>query len=261
MRALSLDANRVIVDDAAGGRIVSLQVDGRELLVAAARDASPTSYGCFPMAPWAGRIRDGRLTWEGETHELPINHPPHAIHGTVFDRPWTVDATDGVSLRMSVDLGPRWPWPGRAVQHLTLGSTRLDLRLEVHATAEPFPAWCGWHPWFRRPVELSFSAGEMFVRDEGGIPTGERVAPPPGPWDDCFTEVRAAPVLRWPDGPEIAVGTSAAYLVVFTEPEHAVCVEPQTAPPDAAALGLATVVTPDRPLVAEAAFAWGAPIL
>jgi aldose 1-epimerase len=43
--------------------------------------------------------------------------------------------------------------------------------------------------------------------------------------------------------------------VVYSEPEHAICIEPQTGPPDA--LNIAReLVTSESPLVAEARIAW-----
>ncbi len=261
MIGLAAGAARATLDPDDGGRVTSLVVDEAELLVPRAPDGNASSYGCFPMVPWAGRIRDGRFTWQGVTHQLPVNLPPHAIHGTGFTRPWNVVAADERSTRMEVDLGPDWPFAGHAVHALGLTPDGLDLRLEVHAAGEPFPAWCGWHPWWRRPVELSFHPGAMYRRDATGIPTGELVAVPPGPWDDCFTRGADPPVLRWPSGLSVAVESSADYFVVYDQLDHAVCVEPQTAPPDAVNLGLATVIEPGRPLVARAAFRWGRPIL
>jgi galactose mutarotase-like enzyme len=43
--------------------------------------------------------------------------------------------------------------------------------------------------------------------------------------------------------------------VVYTVPADAICVEPQTAPPDALNAGPA-VVEPGRPLVAEMTWTW-----
>jgi aldose 1-epimerase len=43
--------------------------------------------------------------------------------------------------------------------------------------------------------------------------------------------------------------------VVFTEPEHAICVEPQSGPPDAFNLD-DPVVTPDAPLVVHLTVRW-----
>ena len=39
----------------------------------------PIRWGAYPMAPWAGRIRDGRFTFRGRDVRLPLNLPPHAI--------------------------------------------------------------------------------------------------------------------------------------------------------------------------------------
>jgi aldose 1-epimerase len=256
---ISLEAGGVTagVDAEAGGRLASLVVAGRERLVT--EGDGPTLWGCFPMAPWAGRVREGRFRWAGVDHQLPLRLPPHAMHGTVLDRPWTVVAEDGRGVTLEIDLGPDWPWPGRAVQELRLAPHQLELRLELHGDGEAFPASCGWHPWFRRPVDLDLDAASLWRRDASGIPTGELVPAPESTegLDDCLTGLRRPPRLRWPDGVELEVRSSCEHVVVFTEPAHAVCVEPQTGPPDALTLA-PRVVGPD-PLVATATFRWGGP--
>ena len=60
------------------------------------------NYGCFPMAPWAGRVRHGHFVFEGVEHQLPLNKPPHAIHGIVRDLRWHVDAKDDSTAAISV---------------------------------------------------------------------------------------------------------------------------------------------------------------
>jgi aldose 1-epimerase len=114
--------------------------------------------------------------------------------------------------------------------------------LEVEMTLdadEPQPAVIGWHPWFRRalepggmPVSLQLDAAQMLVRDAEGIPSVERTRPSDGPWDDCFTGLRSDPVLAWP-GLRLTISSSCRWWVVYTEPSYAVCVEPQSGPPDA----------------------------
>lgn len=248
---------RATVDPVAGGRLASLELDGEERLVT--EGDGPTQWGCFPMAPWAGRVREGRFRWAGVDHQLPLRLPPHAVHGTVLDRQWTVVAEEERGVTLEIELGPDWPWPGRAVHELRLAPHRLDLRLEVHAEEEPFPASCGWHPWFRRPVELDLEATSLWHRDGSGIPTGELVPAPATTeaLDDCLTGLRRPPRLRWPDGVQLEVRSNCEHLVVFTQPEHAVCVEPQTGPPDA--LNLAPRVVGSEPLVATASLRWGNP--
>jgi aldose 1-epimerase len=248
-------AARVRVDAEAGGRVASLRVEDLELLVP--KGADPLRWGLYPMAPFAGRVRRGRFRFAGIERTLATNLPPHAIHGTVFTRPWRDDGGG----RFSIDLGAGWPFAGRALQEVSLAPDALSLRLEVHSDGEAFPASLGWHPWFPRrlargeAVALRIPARAMYVRDAEGIPSGATVAPPPGPWDDCFTEFSAPPEVHWPGALRLCIESSADHFVVYDEPEHAVCVEPQTGPPDALN-GAPFIVEPGRPLVATTRLSW-----
>lgn len=250
---------RVTLDPERGGRIASLRVDRLELLVNAADGAM--NWGCFPMAPYAGRVRNGRFRYAGLEHRLPLNMPPHAIHGTVYDHAWKVEHAEETDAVLVTDLGEHWPFAGRVVQRIRVDDDGLDLRMEIWAEDEPFPASCGWHPWWRRqlatgePVAIDLDAGAVWTRGEDGIPTGDLGPPPPQPWDDCFTDLNRPPVLRWEGAIEVEVDTSCMDIVVYDEPSHAVCVEPQTGPPDALRL-TPVVVEPGLPLVAEASFRW-----
>jgi len=230
------DARLEIAPDL-GGRIVSFTVEGRELLVTSAAD--DIRYGSFPMVPYAGRVRDGSFTFRGQRHRLPLNLPPHAIHGTVHVRGWTVED----ERTIATDLEEPWPFAGRVVQGFELGPDRLTVTMAVSAV-EPMPVALGWHPWFRRhlddpapagrsaPAELGFEAAVMFERDPDGIASRRRVPPAPRPWDDCFTEIRRGPTITWPGFLTLALSTSLAYWVIYDETPHAICIEPQSAPPD-----------------------------
>ena len=247
------------VDLHCGGRLSSLRVNGLELLVTQAERS--IDWGAYPMAPWAGRVRGGRFPWAGAVQQLPINAPPHALHGTVFDAEWI--QTGPNSLRCA--LGEHWPWAGEARSVLQLSDRALEWRLEVHAKEEPFPVVLGWHPWFRRrldsgePLRLHVDAAEMYVRDRAGIPTGELREPTQGPWDDCFRGLREAPELDWPGVVKLKIESSCDHWVVYSEPEHAVCVEPQSGPPDAFNLGGAEWAKPGRPVVHTLRVAWELP--
>ena len=261
MRLSAGDAT-VEIRPADGGRIASFTVAGREVLVTGRTD--PMQWGCYPMVPFAGRVRNGRFTFEGRDYQLPLGLPPHAIHGVVYDRPWRTDDTH----TLSVELGPPWPFAGRVVQRVDLEPGRLVLTLELHAV-ERMPATLGWHPWFRRRLgregggpdalsaeaEVLLDAGSMYLRDADGIPTGKLVPPTPGPWDDCMTDLRADPIVRWPGRLELELRSDASDWVVFTEPAHAVCIEPQTGPPDALNIR-PVVVEPGNPLRATMEWRW-----
>jgi galactose mutarotase-like enzyme len=250
---------RIVVLPHEGGRLASVSVGGVELLVG--RDPQgPVYWGSYPMAPWAGRIRHGRFTFDGAEHRLPLRSPPHALHGTVLDEPWEVLGPQEIGI----ELAPPWPFRGRVRQWFTLAEHGLEIEMTLEAD-EPMPATIGWHPWFRRvlvagtePVSLDFDAAEMLVRDAEGIPTGERVAPPAPPWDDAFIGLRSGPVLEWPGLLRLALSSSCRWWVVYTMPEHAVCVEPQSGPPDAVNQA-PEVVEPGVPLVHTMRWSWTRP--
>jgi aldose 1-epimerase len=245
---------RLEVDLDAGCRLASLRVGGQELLVTDA--PAPIDWGCYPMVPYAGRVREGRFTFADREYRLPRTFGGHAIHGTAYVRRWEAES----ETSFVTELGPDWPFPGRVRQQIRLGADRLDLRLEIHSEGGAMPASCGWHPWFRREVagaaaRLDFHAGFMFERDAAGITTRVKRPVPAGPWDDCFGDVAPAPAVTWPGVLRLELESSCEYWVVYTERAHALCVEPQTAPPDSLNHD-PFLVEPSRPLVAECSLLW-----
>jgi aldose 1-epimerase len=267
--ALELRAGEAVlrIDPVAGGRIASLVVDGNELLVT--EGFGPIEWGCYPMAPFAGRIRDGRFAFRGRWYELARNMPPNAIHGTVFDRAWEVEASEPDGATLAIDLGTGWPFAGRARQSFTLAADGLDASLVVEAD-EPMPAWLGWHPWFRRSltgtavdprpatanVVIDVPAARMYERGTDGLPTGALILPRPGPWDDAFVDLARPPRLTWPGVLTLEIASTAGVWVVFDERPDKVCVEPQTAPPDAVNLPGDPVPTAEPGQPASIAMTW-----
>jgi aldose 1-epimerase len=276
---LTLQRDRVAVTvyPDAGARIGQIVVAGRALLVDVPdpADRLPTMWGSFPMAPWAGRIRQGRFRFDGVDHQLPINHHDgpgpersHAIHGIAFDRPWVVDTASDTSCTCSVSLD--WEFAGTASQTIELFDDRVEVTLTVASTGAAFPAEIGWHPWFRKPDRLDVSPTAMYERDRLGLPTGVLVEPNDGPWDDCF--LAAGPVVLTYDHSTagIVTGTAATifaitvtsdcdHWVIFDEPAAATCVEPQSGPPDAFNLTehvTPHLVDPARPLTRRMSIAW-----
>ncbi len=229
---LSLNAGdaHLTVDLAAGGRVSSLHIRDSQIMVPQADD--PLNWGCYPMVPFAGRLRDGVLDFASTAHQLPRNLAPHAIHGYGFTSEW--EQIDDTTIEWS--FSEPWPFTGRARQVFDLGTDHLTITMEVLAH-EPQPMQVGWHPWFQRETaagtaEFSLPSSSMYRRGDDGIPDGARLEPPCGPWDDCFTDLEADPVIRWGDR-ELRLSSSADHWVVYDIPTHALCVEPQTGPPNA----------------------------
>src|SRR4029077_5743701 len=91
-------------------------------------------WGSFPMAPWAGRLRDGILDWEGERHQLRRTLGRHGIHGVVFDRPWVVEGANATDVELSCALGPAgWPLGGIVRQRIRLRPDGVRLEAEIVA--------------------------------------------------------------------------------------------------------------------------------
>lgn len=244
----------VLVSPVSGGRIASIEVGGDELLVTGAPGDDPLLWGSYPMVPYAGRIRHGRFEWEGRTVRLPVNLEPHAIHGSGFVSTWDVldEGRDHVELQTSLS----WSLGGRAHQHLQLTPDALVCVLTVTADSDPMPVTLGWHPWFRKPLSADLRFARMYAKDDEGIPTGELVEPRPQPWDDCFVEPLGPLVMQVTPMVAVTVSSDCDHWVVYTAPEHATCVEPQSGPPDAANRGTATVLQPGDMLQRTMTIAW-----
>jgi aldose 1-epimerase len=235
---LSSGPHTVVVDVEAGARATSWTLDGVELLGGAG--SGPVEYGMYPMAPWAGRLRGNQVTWNGRQHPLPISHDGWALHGTCLDRPGRVIEQDATTLVVRFDEHPAWPWRAAVQLSWRLESTTLVTTLEVEALDEPFPAVVGWHPWFRRDLgtggelEWGLEATEQLVRGADHLPTGERIPydPDAGPFDDAFVVPSGRAWLRWPGALAVDVASEGGWFVVFDGRPEAVCVEPQSGPPD-----------------------------
>ena len=229
----------VEIDLVHGGRIKSLRWREFEFALPARDDLM--TWGWFAMVPWAGRIKLGQIQdSNGATYELPTHwDPPHAEHGFGFFSEW--EPTGATSSRLAL---PEPYAPAIATQHFALEENSLVWKLNYEPNGCALPAWVGFHPWFPRSIgieslaELSFNAEKMLLRGADYLPTGEFVPVPAGPWDDAFTGVQGDPIIRWGSSASIHINSDVLWWVVYTEDPLAICVEPQTAPPDAANLGI-----------------------
>jgi aldose 1-epimerase len=233
-RSIACGAVSVEIAPKAGGRIQQITHDSIEWLQGYSEtNAAMIAWGCYPMLPWAGRIRRGHFHFAGRSYQLPRNLGHHAIHGLGFALPWRVETQAGSHIELSLQLpeDERWPFGGQAYQRIEAGSHWLRLSLDVVAGARAMPAVIGWHPWLRKPELLEFAPTCIYPRDADDIATRPLADPPPPPWDDCFINHR--PVLVKHSGQTLRLTSDCTHWVIYNQPAHATCIEPQSGPPDA----------------------------
>jgi aldose 1-epimerase len=101
----------VVTDVGAGLRV--LRHDNDDLVRSYPADAVRPRYSGVLLAPWPNRVTDGRYSFDGDTHQLPLNEPErgHALHGlTLWDR-FTVTESSAARLTLSTELVPRTGYP------------------------------------------------------------------------------------------------------------------------------------------------------
>ena len=224
--------------------------------------------------PRLRRVPDGALGRTGARRLLhvrgpsrtscPVTKPPHAIHGTVRDHPWTVEAASATVGRARP--GARGPVALRRPRRHALRPgagfarrsrwkcTRTRGRCRRRAAGtRGGTGTCGRGD----PLEVELHAETMYRRDGDDIPTGELIPIAPPPWDDCFTTGGTpAAVLHWPGA---ATLTIEHRLPVCRRVHRArasrLCVEPQSGPPDELNLR-PRVVPPTRPSSSTRTWTW-----
>jgi aldose 1-epimerase len=244
-----------VVSPVDGGRIAQLTIGGFDVLVGGDSSTDATEWGCFPLVPWAGRLRHGQFDAPDGRHiQMPIDWPPHAIHGTGHTTRWEVldQSFEHAELTCQLD----WPLGGRAHQHLLLSPDALVCVLTVVAEHEPMPVTVGWHPWFVKPADDHLRFDAYYPPDDEQIPLGTVAPAPPRPWDDCLIGPHQPLALMYPGGLRLTVQSDCDHWVVLDRQPHATCVEPQSGPPNALNTGAAQILQPGEMLQRTMTISW-----
>lgn len=114
---------------------------------------SPYGASCFPMIPYAGRLREGTFEFAGRSVRFPINAPGerHSYHGDGWMRPWNVlEASRGrVVLELPADATA--PIHYHAIRSIEVEGTRWAVTLNIrNCETTPLPLGGGLHPYFPR---------------------------------------------------------------------------------------------------------------
>jgi len=249
----------VALEPALGGRAVSWQVDGVELL--SAKSEHPVEYGMYPMGPWAGRLDANSVVLKDTNYELPPTYEQWALHGTTLFNQWHVVAQSETSCTLSCELGEPWPWDGLIEVTWNLHEDELHTKVQVRSHADEFPVVTGLHPWFAKTNHFGTAIWHLpecrLAERDGMFELSGRLIDKPqgsGIFDDAFYVPSQNAVIRWGEAFAIEIYQSHEWFVVYDKEPNFVCVEPQTGPPNGvndALIGSVIVVTPERPLVQE----------
>lgn len=127
--------------------------------------------GLYPLVPYSGRVREGRLNFDGRLWPL-TPHPgsPHSLHGIAQRRAWDVLACSLAKAQLRYRHHPdgHWPWAFETTLTVTLEPRRLCLALALHNQApEPMPGGLGLHPYLLHQTQdhLCFEAGRPWPFD------------------------------------------------------------------------------------------------
>ncbi|MEV6600281.1 aldose 1-epimerase family protein [Actinoplanes sp. NPDC051346] len=118
-------------------------------------EISPASAGQL-LAPWPNRIRDGRYTFEGTTHQLPLTEPGkhNAIHGLTNWSRWRLAERTPESVTLEFDLPAQvgYPWSLTLRTRWSVGADGLRSDQEVTNTGDANAPWgFSVHPYLRLP--------------------------------------------------------------------------------------------------------------
>ncbi|QCT03651.1 hypothetical protein E6C60_2940 [Paenibacillus algicola] len=150
-----------------GGNLISLNLNGREILAApdsvAQLKEGQTMYGTPILFP-PNRVQDGRFTFKGRTYQLPINEEPDRhLHGELSRREWKVverGSSDdkGAYIVLSFryadheDMLTYFPHPLSFRMTFSLREGQLHMGGTIHNEGKDEAAFAfGLHPYFYTP--------------------------------------------------------------------------------------------------------------
>jgi aldose 1-epimerase len=136
------------------------------------------------LMPFPSRLKDGRYTFGGQTHQLELNDKegPNAIHGFLRDVIWTPADVTATAVTFQTHISPTsfrgYPFALDVAVTYELGPRGLRTSFAMtNVGPGPAPAGAGFHPYFTvddHPIdraEAAFPAAE-YLEFQNLVPTG-----------------------------------------------------------------------------------------
>jgi aldose 1-epimerase len=236
-------------------------------------NSKPSRSGVPVLFPFPGRLPGKSLSWQGKSYELGSDDGRgNAIHGFVHTRPWRVISQSASRVvgefhawQDDPSLKQRWPADFRITATYELAGRKLSMHYRIENPGDvPLPCGLGTHPYFRVPLGGS-SANDCLVQLPVTtqwelvemIPTGRQLPLANAPelmagkkfgeltLDNCLSGLEfsgdwcAARIRDNESGLAMTIRFDRAFreCVVYTPPHReAICIEPYTCVPGAAAM-------------------------
>jgi len=143
--------HRAVVTEV-GATLRSFSVESRDVVRGFSLEEMSTAGRGQNLIPWPNRIRDGRYTFNGVTHQLALTEPArhNASHGLARYVPWVVveKKTDAVTNRVRIHPQPGWPGTLEAMITHQVGEEGLTVTVEAtNIGAGELPFGYGAHPY------------------------------------------------------------------------------------------------------------------
>ncbi len=134
------------------------------------------------LIPWPNRLKDGRYTFDGISHQLPLTEPAkhNAIHGLVRWMPWQIaqQRVSSASFTCTLNAQSGWPFTIDLRIDYELGAAGLSVRTSAtNSGAMPCPYGAGAHPYLTlgtdtiNSLRLRSPGSVRMILDDQGIPT------------------------------------------------------------------------------------------
>ncbi len=166
-----------------GAALLALTLTGNKVIEQVAA-GKPELYAGVVMAPWSGRIADGKwIDADGQERSLEINEPArnNALHGLVYNQAFEVGKQTESSVELVITISPSDGYP-----HLLRLAISYELEeAELYATfavknlsdaTAPFSI--GFHPyisttWADAPLMIQSTAQSVLELNENMIAVGK----------------------------------------------------------------------------------------
>ena len=152
-----------------GGALTRFDVQVGDALVDVLRPAQDRNdhricalgSSCFPLIPYAGRLREGRFRFAGTEYQFPLNAAPerHSSHGDGWTRPWDLTHLDRRTAIMTLRADDSAPLQYESTQSISVNSQRLRIVLSCrNAGPHSIPSGLGLHPYFANRAQAAVTA-------------------------------------------------------------------------------------------------------